>query len=185
MYKLLVVADEMPESELLCKTLQMHVGNLCEIYEAKNEKEAMALLSNNWEIKEANGFGSVESMSNISTIETDDRRLSRVKNRMEKYIQKHYMEEISMHDAAEQMNYSEAYYCKLFKQCFGMNFTSYLAQYRIKEAKKLLVASSMSAKEIGKACGYPDPCYFTRVFKREAGCTPAEYRNRVMNEEIE
>ena len=90
-----------------------------------------------------------------------------------------------MYDAAVQMNYSEAYFCKLFKQCFGTNFTSYLASYRMQEAKKLLTASNLSAKEIGKSCGYSDPCYFTRVFKREAGCTPSEYRNRHMNDEIE
>lgn len=185
MYKLLVVADEMPESQALCKILQTYAGNLCKIYKVKNEKEAMFLLNNNWEIEETDNADSIASVSDISKEETDSGRLLKVKKRIEKYIQKHYMEEISMHDAAEQMNYSEAYYCKLFKQCFGMNFTSYLARYRIEEAKKLLTASSMSAKEIGKVCGYSDPCYFTRVFKRETGCTPAEYRNRFINDEIE
>ena len=42
-----------------------------------------------------------------------------------------YRNDISMQDAARAMNYSEAYFCKLFKQCFSCNFTAYLAEYRI------------------------------------------------------
>ena len=120
-----------------------------------------------------------------SNQKTEKSRISRIKRRMEQYVAQHYMEEISMYDAAEQMNYSEAYFCKLFKQCFGTNFTSYLVKYRVEEAKKLLRDSGMNAKEVGKACGYSDPCYFTRVFKREMGCTPLEYRNKYINDELE
>ncbi len=176
MYKLLLVADEMPEKTVLYEILQMHAGNLCEIYEAKNETEAMDLLSNNWGITKE-----LKIETDLKT-KTEDERFSKIKKQIEGYVRKHYMEEISAYDAAEQMNYSEAYFCKLFKQCFGINFTSYLAKYRVKEAKKLLEISNKSAKEIGKACGYVDPCYFTRVFKREVGCTPSEYRNRYLKD---
>ncbi len=74
------------------------------------------------------------------------------------------------------MNYSEAYFCKLFKQCFNKNFTSYLMEYRIKEAKKLLEQPTVNVKDVGKAVGYMDSTYFTRVFKRITGITPTEYR---------
>ncbi len=177
MYKLLLVADERIERELLYEILQLHMGDLCKIYEVNDERETMHLLNNNWEIKKADEFDSSES---ISEIETEDRRLLKHKQRMERYIQKHYMEEISVYDVAEKMNY-----CKLFKQCFGINFTSYLAKFRIKEAKKMLETPKMNVKEIGKACGYSSPCYFARIFKRETGCTPVEYRNRFLNDEIE
>lgn len=140
-------------------------------------------------IKEATAGHSAGKEKNFlddaqTVLDREEIRLSKVKKRIERYVQNHYMEEISMYDAAGQMNYSEAYFCKLFKQCFGINFTTYLAKYRIKEAKKLLESSNMSAKEIGKVCGYSDPCYFTRVFKREVGSTPSEYRNRYINDEI-
>ena len=42
------------------------------------------------------------------------------------YIEKNYANDISMQDLAREMNYSEAYFSKLFKQYFGQNFTSYL-----------------------------------------------------------
>ena len=64
-------------------------------------------------------------------------RLSKVTSLISQYIHENYMFDISMQDAARAMNYSEAYFCKLFKQCFDQNFTSYLTRYRIKEAKKM------------------------------------------------
>ena len=79
------------------------------------------------------------------------------------------------------MNYSEAYFCKLFKQCFNKNFTAYLTEYRVKEAKKMLEQPTINVKDVGKAVGYTDSNYFTRVFKRVTGQTPTEYRLSVFS----
>ena len=79
------------------------------------------------------------------------------------------------------MNYSEAYFCKLFKQCFSCNFTAYLAEYRIGEAKKLLAVPTVNIKDIGKAVGYGDSNYFTKVFRRYTGVSPSEYRTKTVN----
>lgn len=92
------------------------------------------------------------------------------------YIRNNYQSELSMQDVARAMNYSEAYFCKLFKQCFGKNFTSYLTEYRVEEAKRLLEDPMVNIKEIGKAVGYGDSNYFTKVFRRVTGVSPTEYR---------
>ncbi len=65
-------------------------------------------------------------------------RVNQVAEKIRTYIRENYMNEISMQDAARQFNYSDAYFCKLFKQCFDQNFTSYLTNFRINEAKRLL-----------------------------------------------
>lgn len=98
------------------------------------------------------------------------------------YIEKHYMEDISVQDIAEAFNYSEAYFCKLFKQNFGRNFISYLSEYRIEKAKKQLGIISINIKDIGKAVGYPDSNYFAKVFKRITGKSPSEYRSMVLGD---
>ena len=67
-----------------------------------------------------------------------DGRLAQVAETIREYIRNNYMKEISMQDAARMMNNSDAYFCKLFKQCFDQNFTSYLTGFRVNEAKKLL-----------------------------------------------
>ncbi len=96
-----------------------------------------------------------------------------------RYIRENYRRDISMQDLAGAMNYSEAYFCKLFKQCFNKNFTAYLTEYRVKEAKRLLEQPTINVKEVGKAVGYMDPNYFARVFKRITGQNPTEYRSAI------
>lgn len=103
-------------------------------------------------------------------------RLSVMASMVEEYMRNHYMQEISMHDAAAAVNYSEPYFCRMFKQQFGQNFTSYLAEYRINEAKKLLAQPNVNVKDVGARVGYGDSNYFTKVFRRFTGVNPSDYR---------
>lgn len=106
----------------------------------------------------------------------DSVRLSLVREDISAFLEQHYMEELSMKTVAHAMNYSDAYFCKLFKQCFHVTFSIYLNQYRVRKAKVLMESSRSSVKEIAAACGYPDANYFARVFKRITNQTPSEYR---------
>lgn len=108
--------------------------------------------------------------------EPENLRLGRIRTRILEYIETNYAREISMQDAAEAMSYSDAYFCKLFKRCFRVNFSAYLNQYRVERAKQLLADPALGVREISSACGYSDPNYFARVFKRLTGSTPSEYR---------
>ena len=81
-----------------------------------------------------------------------------------------------MQDVAQAMNYSDAYFCKLFKQCFRVNFSAWLNEFRVEKAKQMLQSTRMSIREVSLACGYTDANYFARVFKRVTGRTPSEYR---------
>ena len=103
-------------------------------------------------------------------------RMNQVAEKIRTYIRENYMNEISMQDAARQFNYSDAYFCKLFKQCFNKNFTSYLTEYRVVEAKRMLAMPTVNVKDIGRAVGYSDSNYFAKVFKRITGQSPTEYR---------
>ena len=104
-------------------------------------------------------------------------RMALAAETMREYIRNNYMKEISMQDAARVMNYSDAYFCKLFKQCFDQNFTSYLTNFRVNEAKKLLKDLNISVKDVGMRVGYYDSNYFAKVFKRGTGVIPSEYRD--------
>ena len=104
-------------------------------------------------------------------------RLGQAAEKIRRYIRKNYMKDISMQDAARMMNYSDAYFCKLFKQCFDQNFTAYLARFRINEARRLLQDKNASVREVSMLVGYYDANYFAKVFKRIAGMNPSEYRD--------
>ncbi|MCB7317198.1 response regulator transcription factor [Lacrimispora sp. 210928-DFI.3.58] len=105
-------------------------------------------------------------------------RMNQVAEAIREYIRSNYMKEISMQDAAKMMNYSDAYFCKLFKQCFDQNFTTYLTRFRINEAKRLLQDKNISVKDVSLQVGYNDSNYFAKVFKRLTGMIPSEYRDR-------
>ncbi|MDE7206038.1 MAG: AraC family transcriptional regulator, partial [Lachnospiraceae bacterium] len=92
------------------------------------------------------------------------------------YLEAHYMEDICLQDAAEQLHYSDAYFCKFFKQNFDKSFIMYLSELRIEKAKELLADITVNVKDIGQKVGYRDSSYFTKVFKRFTGVTPSEYR---------
>lgn len=106
----------------------------------------------------------------------EDARLSLVREDIRAFIEAHYMEELSMQHVAKAMGYSDAYFCKLFKQCFHMNFSTCLNQYRVEKAKEMMKNPRINVKDISVACGYSDSNYFARVFKRITGQTPSEYR---------
>lgn len=104
-------------------------------------------------------------------------RLGVMVNMVEEYIRDNYSYDISMQDAARAVNYSETYFCKMFKQRYGLSFTAYLTEYRMREAKKLLLQPTVNVREVGEKVGYTDATYFSRVFRRHTGMSPSEYRN--------
>lgn len=110
-------------------------------------------------------------------------RMNAVAENIRQYIERNYMEDISLQTAAEAMNYSDAYFCRIFKQCFDKSFIVYLSEYRIEKAKELLFDVSINVKDISQKVGYRDSNYFAKVFKRVAGVTPTDYRMQVLREE--
>lgn len=125
-----------------------------------------------------------QTTSQRSDEDTESTRLSLVREDIISFIESHYMEELSMKNAAHAMNYSDAYFCKLFKQCFHVNFSTYLNEFRISKAKAMMENPRINVKDVGLACGYTDANYFSRVFKRLTGQTPTEYRMTVMEKAL-
>lgn len=122
------------------------------------------------------GQGGTQERMLLGEGEEESARLSFIREHIECYIRENYASNLSMQKAAQAMNYSDTYFCRLFKQIFGVNFSTYLARFRVERARDLLSGTMHSVKEVGAACGYSDTSYFIRVFKRITGQTPAEYR---------
>ena len=109
-------------------------------------------------------------------------RLQAVAGNIQAFIEHNYRDDISLQTVAEAMNYSDAYFCKIFKQCFDKNFIVYLSEYRVARAKELLGDVLINVKDVSQKVGYRDSNYFAKVFKRIAGVTPTEYRTQVLKE---
>jgi two-component system response regulator YesN len=95
------------------------------------------------------------------------------------YIDNNFHKDISLDELAGELGISSYYFSKLFKEEKGEGFVEYLTGRRVEEAKRLLADPEHSIKEVGIACGYSDPNYFSRIFKKQTGVTPTEYRDRI------
>lgn len=116
---------------------------------------------------------------------TENLRINAVAENIRLYIETHYMEDIALQDVAAAMNYSDAYFCKLFKQCFDKSFVSYLTWFRIEKAKEMLEDILVNVKNVSIDVGYRDSNYFTKVFKRLVGVTPSDYRLQALQKKEE
>ncbi|GAB4364733.1 MAG: hypothetical protein Kow009_01490 [Spirochaetales bacterium] len=92
------------------------------------------------------------------------------------YIQNHFSEPITLESVAELMHVSPVTLSRQLTEETGMGFARTLINARLAKAKELLERGDFSIKKVGMACGYPDPNYFARLFKRETGVSPREYR---------
>ena len=72
---------------------------------------------------------------------------------------------------------SEVYFRRLFLNTFGVSPREYIIQKRIEYAKALLSSGNFSVTEIGRMCGYAEPCHFSREFSKRVGVSPSQYSN--------
>lgn len=94
------------------------------------------------------------------------------------YIKNNYRLEISLDMVAEHVMLNPSYLSTLFKQEMNISFSKYLIKIRLEEAKKLLKCSNLKVYEICNLVGYSNYRYFSRLFKKNEGCTPVEYRDQ-------
>lgn len=98
--------------------------------------------------------------------------------RCNEIIRQHFHRDISLGELAQIVGVSVSYLSKLFNKQFGMNYREYLNEIRIQKAKELLEVPHMKVMEIARRVGYNNANYFTRIFKRQTGLSPQEYRER-------
>ena len=95
------------------------------------------------------------------------------------YVDAHYRDpDLSLKRLAGIFSYTEKYLSHLFKQKMNVGFSQYLNILRISYASKLIGEGAQSVTEISVMCGYSDPLYFSKLFKKKFGCSPTEYIKR-------
>ena len=97
-------------------------------------------------------------------------------NRINRYIQEHYAEEISLTQIAEDFNYNSSYLSRIYKQAMREGINEHIIRTRIEAACRLLKGSEMSVSDIAAQCGFQTTKYFITVFKRLKGKTPKSWR---------
>jgi AraC family transcriptional regulator len=91
------------------------------------------------------------------------------------YVEEHLSEQISLSTLAQLVRLSGFYFCRAFKQSFGMSPHRYHTMRRIERAKILLAKPSPSITDIGFTLGYSQTSTFSAAFRKTTGQTPTSY----------
>ncbi len=94
--------------------------------------------------------------------------------RITEWLEEYYPQKITVEDAAKSFGYSKCYFCKWIKEHTGTSFNELLNSTRINHAVSDLLAG-FSVSAAAERCGFSDPSYFTKVFKRIVGITPLTF----------
>ena len=96
------------------------------------------------------------------------------------YAANHYREDMGLGEAAEAAGVNSSYLSYLFSQEMGIGFAGYLLKLRLDHAKKLLKESNMKMWQVAEEAGFNDYHYFSKVFKKAEGMSPAHYRKNAI-----
>ena len=109
----------------------------------------------------------------------DNQRINTVYN----YIREHYAERITLATLSGLVHMSEESFSRFFSRIMQKPLFTFLNEYRINMASKMLIETDMQVAEIGFACGYESPPFFFRQFRKFGGMTPAAYRKQFRSTE--
>jgi len=94
------------------------------------------------------------------------------------YIEENFRKDFPITVLAEISGVSHQYLCRVFNRTMNIRPNEYITCRKLQEAKYLLAETALSVREICLQSGFSDASYFSTVFKRYEGITPAEYRKK-------
>jgi AraC-like DNA-binding protein len=119
------------------------------------------------------------NMRTLSNSTFTSEQFSYYSRRIEKafeYMQAYYDKDISLADLSKVVNMPEVSFSRFIKKRTGKTFIESLNEIRLGHASRMLIDTTETISEISYKCGFNNLSYFNRIFKREKGCTPKEFR---------
>lgn len=119
--------------------------------------------------------------SEVHELNTEDTRIKMFMNdkirmgTIYDYIHENYDKKPDVNDIASNVHLSTAAFCRYFKKQTNMTFTEFVNQYRITQAKTLLLKDH-NVSEVGYAVGFESMSYFNKLFKSLVGKTPSSFK---------
>lgn len=132
------------------------------------------------------------TLSNLSSIDEVEREINCIFSEIQKNLEikvrhpalvhvKKFIEDnseapLTNEQISNRFGFSTAYLGRIFKEAYGLSMGEYLVQLKISQAKQIMKQHpDMLLKEIASKVGYPDPYYFSKVFKKKTGIWPSQY----------
>lgn len=120
----------------------------------------------------------VEIHRNLLELSADSRMNQKEMENTIRYFNEAFSQEISIDEYAKNQHMSVCWFIRCFKRYMGMTPLQYITSIRINKAKDLLKNTAFTIQEVGRLVGYENPLYFSRIFKKQTGHSPSEYRKK-------
>lgn len=98
--------------------------------------------------------------------------------RVKQYIDAHLTDELSVESLCRIFSVSKSSLYLLSREATGKGVTDYIREARVRRAGELLKADGITVSAVAEQVGYTDVGYFTKVFKKQVGCTPTAWRKQ-------
>ena len=121
----------------------------------------------------------LEQKPSVSTYMQEEMEYAR------RYFNEHYNENINIEEFASSRSMSVSWFLRNFKQVMGMSPMHYILVNRINNAVSLLETTDYNINEISTIVGYENPMYFSRLFKKQKGVSPTDYRRMLHDHSVE
>ena len=116
----------------------------------------------------------------LVVIQNDKQREVYIKFKtLAEWLAMHSSENISMDEAATHVGYSKFHFARLFKEYTGMTFNDYQTTLKLKEVERQLADTDLQISDIAMSCGFNNLTSLSRCFKKQYGCSPSQFRNRI------
>ena len=92
------------------------------------------------------------------------------------YVRCNYSRKLTLEDVAAHVYISKSYLSRLFKEELNTSFTTFVNSVRVEQSKPLVLDRSIPLAQIASMTGFDDQSYFTKIFRRQTGVSPGQYR---------
>ncbi|WP_150268701.1 helix-turn-helix transcriptional regulator [Paenibacillus tepidiphilus] len=101
-----------------------------------------------------------------------------IAERTEAYIRSHYAERLTNRSLAEALHFHYNYLARCMKRVYGLTPMEYLTDYRLEQAKLLLLKTELPVSAVAERTGFESIAYFSRRFTHKVGHSPLQFRKR-------
>ena len=91
-------------------------------------------------------------------------------------VENSFGERLNISEIARNLGYSRSYMTEVFHRETGVSISQYITEFRLQRAEMMMRDPSQSVQQIAYLCGYSDPLFFSRMFKKRFGASPRAFR---------